>query len=140
MKLLLCTVFAITLAACGGGQDNHQTWKDRMPTVDCTPRTPQAKAELKACPKLADYLHPTRAEQREIVGYLNRKNQIEGTIDFTQYFPPGCYTWTFDPTSDVPKGHPQHSAECHNNLQEKLRDFNIPGPPTTTKEKESEER
>ena len=131
MKLTLCTVLAITLAACGGGHDQQYTWKDRMPTVDCGPRTPQAKAELKGCPKLADFQHPTLAEQREIVRYLNRKNQIEGTIDFTQYFPPGCYTWTVDPTSDVPKGHPQHSAECHNNLEEKLRDFNIPGPATT---------
>ena len=139
MRLLLGTVFAITLAACGGGQDNHQTWKDRMPNVDCTPRTPEAKAELKACPKLADSQHPTLAEQREIVGYLNRKNQIEGTIDFGEYYPPGCAAWTLDPANGVPKITPTYSAKCGNNFQERLREFNIPGPPTTTDKKERKE-
>jgi hypothetical protein len=101
MRLTLCTVFAITLAACGGGQDQQQTWKDRMPNVDCTPRTPRAKAQLGACPTLADYLHPTLAEQSEVVRYLNRKNAIEGTIVFGDYLPPGCLTWSIDPTNDV---------------------------------------
>ena len=106
MKLTLCAVFAITLSACSGGHDQQYTWKDRMPTVDCAPRTPQAKAELKGCPKLADFQHPTLAEQREIVGYLNRKNQIEGTIDFGEYYPPGCATWTLDPASGRAEDHP----------------------------------
>jgi len=60
MKLTLCAVLAITLSACSGGHDQQYTWKDRMPTVDCAPRTPQAKAELTGCPKLADFQHPTR--------------------------------------------------------------------------------
>ena len=116
MKLTLCALVAITLSACSGGHDQQYTWKDRMPTVDCGPRTPQAKAELKSCPKLADFQHPTLAEQREIVGYLNRKNQIEGTIDFGEYYPPGCATWTLDPAKDVPKITPTYSAQMRKQL------------------------
>jgi hypothetical protein len=128
MKLTLCAVLAITLAACGGGQGQQQTWKDRMPHADCAPRTARAQAELGACPKLAHFQHPTLEEQAEIVRYLNRKNQIEGTIVFGDYYPPGCATWTVDPSKDVPKFSGVFSASCGNNLQEKLRDFSIPGP------------
>ena len=131
MKLTLCALVAITLSACSGGHDQQYTWEDRMPTVDCGPRTPQAKAELKACPKLADFQHPTLAEQREIVGYLNRKNQIEGTIILGNYSPPGCLTWTVQPDNDVPKPNISTKPGCGYDLQQKLRDFNIPGPPTT---------
>ena len=63
MRLTLCAVLAISLAACGGGHDQQYTWKDRMPTVDCAPRTPQAQAELRSCPRLAHFPapHPRRA-------------------------------------------------------------------------------
>lgn len=139
MKLTLCTVLAVTLAVCSRGHDQQHTWKDRMPAVDCGPRMPEAKAELTGCPKLADFQHPTLAEQRKIVSYLNRKNQIEGTIDFGEYFPPGCATWSLDPAKGVPKITPTYSAHCGNNFQDKLRDFNIPGPQSTPTEKERKE-
>jgi hypothetical protein len=131
MRLTLCTVLALNLAACGGRQDEQHTWKDRMSTVDCTPRTARAQAELGACPRLAHFPHPTLAEQAEIVRYLNRKNQIEGTIVFGDFFPPGCLTWTVDPANDVPRYTEAHKPGCGNDFQQKLRDFSIPGPAAT---------
>lgn len=114
----------IVLGACA--QKKKYTWKDRMPTVDCTPRTAKAKAKLGGCPKLADYQHPTLEEQSEFVDYMNKKNAIEGTIMFGDYYPPGCLKWSVDPTSDVPKSTPIKKPGCEQNLEKKLRTYKLP--------------
>ena len=64
MRIAICaTLTMIAFAACS----RQESWKDRLPTVDCEPRTARAKAELGPIPKLAHFEHPTLAEQQEIV-------------------------------------------------------------------------
>jgi hypothetical protein len=115
---------ALVLSACA--QKKKYTWRDRMPTVDCEPRTAKAREELGGCPKLADYQHPTLEEQREFVSYMNKKNAIEGTLMFGDYYPPGCLKWSADPTSDVPKSTPIKKPGCEQDLEKKLRNFSVP--------------
>jgi len=130
MRIAICAALTtIAFAACSRQQ---QSWKDRMPATDCEPRTARAKAELGPIPKLAHFEHPTLAEQQEIVRYLNRKNAIEGTVDFGDYYPPGCATWSVNPDGDVPKVNPIRKPGCGNDLEQKLRDFNIPPPKGVT--------
>ena len=129
MRIAICAaLITLTFVACS----RQQSWKDRLPTVDCEPRTARAKAQLGPIPKLAHFEHPTLAEQQEIVRYLNRKNAIEGTVDFGDYYPPGCATWSVNPDGDVPKVNPIRKPGCGNDLEQKLRDFNIPPPKGVT--------
>jgi hypothetical protein len=126
MRIAICAVLTvIAFAACSRQQ---QSWKDRMPATDCEPRTARAKAELGPIPKLPHFEHPTLTEQQEIVRYLNQKNAIEGTIIFGDYYQPGCLTWSVDPNGDVPNANPTRKPGCGNDLEQKLRDFNIPPP------------
>jgi len=126
MRIAICALLTtMAFTACSW---QRRSWKDRMPFVDCEPRTARAKAELGPIPKLAHLEHPTLAEQQEIVRYLNQKNAIEGTVAFGDYYPPGCATWTVDRNGNVPNVNPIRKPGCGNDLEQKLRDFTIPPP------------
>lgn len=117
-------VIALVLSGCA--QKKKYTWADRLPHADCNPRTAKAKAELGACPKLADAQHPTFQEQQEFVTYMNKKDAIEGTDMGGVILPPGCYKWSID-QGQVNSKKISNSPRCEgSDLEKNLRHFKLP--------------
>ena len=87
-------------AACR--KTKNYSWQQVYRTVSCDPRTPQAKAQVGECPKLADLQHPAPEEVREYVDYMNRRDAIEGTVDSGGLEGPGCLQWRIDPATGRP--------------------------------------
>ena len=69
------------LGAFACQKEKQYTWKDVLPTSGCDPQTPEARAKLGTCPKVADPQHPTQQEVQEFVVYMNKKDTIEGHYD-----------------------------------------------------------
>jgi hypothetical protein len=114
----------IALGACA--QKKKYSWADRLPAAGCNPRTAQAKAELGGCPKLADPQRPTLQEEREFVGYMNKKDAIEGTEMDGTVLPPGCYKWDIE-YGQVHSKRVSSDPKCLGpNLEKKLRTFKLP--------------
>ena len=95
-------VAAALLGALACQKEKQYTWKDVLPTSGCDPQTPEARAKLGTCPKVADPQHPTRQEVQEFVVYMNKKDAIEGTMTLGELAQPGCWEWQADPSTDRP--------------------------------------
>jgi hypothetical protein len=89
LQALIATVL---LAALACHKEKQYTWKDILPTSGCDPRTPEARAKLGTCPKVADPQHPTQQEVQEFVAYMNKKDPIEGTMTLGDLAQPGCWS------------------------------------------------
>ncbi len=97
LAILAAALFALSpLTGCK--PEKKYTWADRLPQSDCQPRTADAKAKLGTCPKLADSQHPTTDEVNEFVAYMNKKQQIEGTLETDGLEGPDCINWKVDPS------------------------------------------
>ena len=117
---LLLLLFA---AACR--KTKNFSWQQVYRTVSCEPRTPQAKAQVGECPKLADLQHPTPEEVHEYVDYMNRRDAIEGTLNSGQLEGPGCLQWRIDDTTNRPTVTATGKKEGCSNLQQ-LQNYKVP--------------
>ncbi len=119
---LLTAASAVT--ACK--KQKKYTWRDRLPTAGCDPRTAEAKAKIGACPKLADPKHPTPEEIREFVDYMNKKQEVEGTVATDGLEGPGCVQWRIDPGSGQPTSYHTEKKQGYISYEEQLRNFKLP--------------
>lgn len=122
----ICAAIVAVILLAGCRQGKKYTWADRFPQDDCNPRTARAKEELGGCPKLADPKRPKLQEEREFVTYMNKKNAIEGTILLGTYYPPGCWRWSVNPSTQAIDSGPTGKKDCGQNLEKKLRNFSVP--------------
>ena len=116
------TVVAITVAC---RKAKNYTWQQVLQTVSCEPRTPQAKAQLGGCPKVADLQHQTPEEVQEFVAYMNKKDAIEGTVDSGGFQGPGCLQWQIDPKTGRPMAQKTGKKQGCSNL-EQLQNYKLP--------------
>lgn len=123
--LPILTLALIIVSTCRQNEKKY-TWADRFPQDDCVPRTPQAKAQLAGCPKLADPQHPTPQEAREFVEYMNKKQAIEGTVEMEGLQAPGCVEWRIDPRTGQPSSHHTEQKQGCINTEQQLKKFKIP--------------
>jgi hypothetical protein len=127
IKLHCClalTLIAATFTAACHKAKNY-TWQQVLPTVTCEPRTPQAKAQLGSCPKVADPQHPTPEEAQEYVDYMNKRDALEGTVGPQGFQGPGCLKWRIDPTSGQPTFDRTTKKEGCSNLNH-LQNYKLP--------------
>lgn len=117
---------ALLTTACSHGATKKSTWADRLPTSDCQPRTQQARSELGGCPKLADPQHPTPPEAREFVNYMNRKQEIEGTVVPEGLDGPGCLQWRVDPSTGGPERYGTGSKQGCISIENAIKKFKLP--------------
>ena len=113
------------LGAVACHKEKQYTWKDILPTSGCDPRTPEARAKLGSCPKVADPQHPTQQEVQEFVAYMNKKDAIEGTMTLGDLAQPGCWEWRADPSTDRPALKRTAKKEGCEKL-ENLRKYKLP--------------
>ncbi len=119
---LTLTVVAITVAC---HKAKNYTWQQVLQTVSCEPRTPQAKAQLGGCPKVADPEHPTPEEVQEYVAYMNKRDALEGTVGPQGFQGPGCMQWQIDPTTGRPAPQKTGKKQGCSNL-EQLQNYKLP--------------
>ncbi len=117
-------LFVIALTPACRKAKNY-SWQQVYRTVSCEPRTPQAKAQVGECPKLADLQHPTPDEVREYVDYMNRRDAIEGTVDPRGLEGPGCLQWRIDAATVRPTVTTTGKKEGCSNLQQ-LQNYKVP--------------
>ena len=120
-------VAAVVSTACHqDGTEKKYTWADRLPSADCNPRTPKAKADLGGCPSLTDPQHPTPEEEHEFVTYMNKKDAIEGTNMDGAILPPGCYQWGIN-AGQVNFRKVSNDQHCQgSDLEKKLQNYPSP--------------
>jgi len=117
-------LFVIVLTPACRKAKNY-SWQQVYRTVSCEPKTPQAKAQVGECPKLADLQHPTPEEVREYVDYMNRRDAIEGTVDSRGLNGPGCLQWRIDAATGRPTVTTTGKKEGCSNLQQ-LQNYKVP--------------
>ena len=115
----------IVLSACRKNDEKKYTWADRLPQSNCDTRTPEAKAKLGGCPKLADPQHPTPEEVSEFVDYMNKKQAIEGTVVMEGLEAPGCVKWKVDAYGQPAQYYTEQKQGCIN-VEEQLRKHHTP--------------
>ena len=118
-------LLALTIA-CSHGRGKKHTWADRLPTSDCQPRTQQARSQLGGCPELEDSEHPTPAEVREFVRYMNRKQEIEGTVVPEGMEGPGCLQWRVNPSTGQPERYGTGRKQGCISLEDAIKNSNLP--------------
>jgi len=126
IKQVSCYVALLLLllaAACR--KTKTFSWQQVYRTVSCEPRTPQTKAQVGECPKLADLQHPTPDEVHEYVDYMNRRDAIEGTLNSGELEGPGCLQWRIDGASGRPTVTATGKREGCSNLQQ-LQNYKVP--------------
>jgi hypothetical protein len=122
-----CLALTLCVVALSGAchKANNYTWQQVLRTVSCEPRTPQAKAQLGGCPKVADLQHQTPDEIQEFVAYMNKKDAIEGSVDSGGFQGPGCLQWRIDSATGRPVSQKTGKKEGCLNL-EQLQNYKLP--------------
>lgn len=120
------TTLVLLTTACSHANGKKYTWADRLPSSDCQPRTQQAQSALGACPKLIDLQHPAPEEVREFVRYMNRKQQIEGTVVPEGLDGPGCLQWRVNPSTGQPERYGTGRKQGCISVEDAIKKFNLP--------------
>jgi len=124
--LLMLVVLAALTAGCSRGNQKKYTWADRLPTANCGPRTQQAKQQIGNCPELGDPQHPTPEEVREFVNYMNKKQQIEGTVTNEGLEGPGCLQWRVNPVNGQPEMYATGKKQDCVSVEDAIKKFKLP--------------
>lgn len=124
-RVMLIALVALA-AGCSRGNQKKDTWADRLPTANCEPRTQQAKQQIGNCPALASPPHPTPQEVREFVDYMNKKQQIEGTVTHEGLEGPGCLQWRINSANGQPEMYATGKKQGCVSVEDAIKKFKLP--------------
>jgi hypothetical protein len=124
--LVMLIALAALTADCSRGDQKKYTWADRLPTANCEPRTQQAKRQIGNCPSLASPQHPRPEEVREFVDYMNKKQQIEGTVTNEGLEGPGCLQWRINSANGQPEMYAAGKKQGCVSVEDPIKKFKLP--------------
>jgi hypothetical protein len=123
--LPLLVALTAPLTSCSRAEQKNFTWSDRLPSSDCQPRTQQAREKVGFCPNLADPQRPAPHEVREFA-YMNRKQEIEGTVVPEGLEGPGCLQWRVNARTGQPERHTTGKKQGCISVEDAIKNFKLP--------------